>query len=195
MSMIPRTIPIYKEADLWRRSSEFSPSFSSSYSSPFRSSSLVHYPGRDRQNYMLDSEMRRMHDEMNKMLQNTQKFGNPGTVDDWKLTENFGLEKPIITERDGSRKFRLEFDMRQFKPDEISVRTVGNQLSVHAKHEEKDGGKVSSSEFKRQYVIPREVDPERLISKLSASGVLSIEARLPALDAPRDRLIFIDHRK
>ena len=117
------------------------------------------------------------------------------SVDDWRLTENFRMDNPIIQERDGSRKFYLEFDVSQFKPEEINVKTSGSQLSVHARHDDKDPSRTAYREFARQYTLPKEVKPEFLMSKLSERGKLTIEAPLPALPGSRDKLIPIEHRK
>ncbi|KAL3870544.1 hypothetical protein ACJMK2_038597 [Sinanodonta woodiana] len=201
MSLVPRTLPIYRDVDFWRPSWDLTPQFSSSLpfssSVPFSSSffsSPVPYSSSNMTSHF-EAEMRRMHDEMNRMFQDMQKIDRPNPIDDWRLTEKFRMDNPIISERDGGRKFKLEFDLSHFKPEEISLRTAGNQLSVHAKHEEKDGSRSGFREYQRQYVLPKDVDPELLVSKLSAGGILSIEAPLPALEGSRDRLIPIDHRK
>lgn len=159
----------------------------------------------------MHGEMRRMTDEMNRMMRglnrntttqtvpvmDNQQLAIPNlpSVDDWRLTENFRLDNPIKQDYDGSRKFYLQFDVRQFKPEEIHVKTSGNQLTVQARHEEKDSGKSAFREYCRQYVLPKEVRQDQLVSKLSHDGVLSIEAPLPALSGPRDRLIAIEHGK
>ncbi|KAK3087321.1 hypothetical protein FSP39_004660 [Pinctada imbricata] len=92
------------------------------------------------------------------------------------------MENPIRHEFDGSRKFNLQFDVQQFRPEEISVKTSGNQLTVHARHEEADSsGKKSYREYYRQYVLPKDVNPEFLNSKLTRNGTLQIEAPLPPL--------------
>lgn len=162
---------------------------------PEFSSSLVHYPSRERQQVDFEREMRRMNDEMSRMMENMQKSAPAPlqNVDDWRLTENFRMENPIHTYADGTRKFHLEFDMRQFKPEEIQVKTSGNTLTVSAKHDEKDPNKSVFREYNRSYVIPKDVAPERLTSKLSTGGVLTIEAPLPAIENPREKLIPIKH--
>ncbi|ESO83798.1 hypothetical protein LOTGIDRAFT_98782, partial [Lottia gigantea] len=84
-----------------------------------------------------------------------------------------------ITQDHEGRKFRLQFDVRQFKPEEIMVKTEGQKLEIHAKHEEKGDNKSVYSEYHRQYLLPNELKTDRLVSKLSRDGVLSIEAPLP----------------
>lgn len=143
----------------------------------------------------MTQEFKRMTEEMNKMFKNMQTLQPVGNVDDWRLSENFRIDNPVIQDRSGQRKFHLEFDVRQFKPEEIEVKTFGDQLTVHAKHEDKEQGKSAYREYQRQFTLPKEVNPEVLSSKLSTEGVLLIEAPLPALEGPRDKMIPIQHRK
>ncbi|KAL4218683.1 small heat shock protein (HSP20) [Mactra antiquata] len=206
-----RLIPTRYETDLWRTSPRWemtpmaplaplssTPPFPTSFPPPPPpdfSSSLVHYPSRERQQADFEREMRRMNDEMTKMMDNMKRNAPAplDSVDDWRLTENFRMENPVQNFADGSRKFHLQFDMRQFKPEEIQVRTAGNTLTVSAKHDEKDPNKSVFREYNRSYVLPKDVSPERLTSKLSTGGVLTIEAPLPALEGPREKLIPIKH--
>jgi hypothetical protein len=52
------------------------------------------------------------------------------SVDDRRITENFRMDNPITEDHNGSRKFYLEYDMSQFKPEEITVKT--SVLSNHS---------------------------------------------------------------
>ncbi|XP_064616799.1 heat shock protein Hsp-12.2-like [Liolophura sinensis] len=90
--------------------------------------------------------------------------------------EAFKMDNPIVTDKDGNKKFHLEFDLRQFKPEEIQLTTANNMLNVEAKHEEKSDDRMSYREYRRQYTIPEGVDVKTLQSKLGHNGVLSIEA-------------------
>ncbi|XP_064616797.1 uncharacterized protein LOC135480801 [Liolophura sinensis] len=90
--------------------------------------------------------------------------------------EAFKMDNPIVTDKDGNKKFHLEFDLRQFKPEEIQLTTANNMLNVEAKHEEKSDDRMSYREYRRQYTIPEGVDVKTLQSKLNHNGVLSIEA-------------------
>ncbi|XP_052219587.1 body wall muscle protein HR-29-like [Dreissena polymorpha] len=207
-----RLIPTRYETDFYRHSSprwELAPFQPMSYTPPFPttfstfapppapefSRSLVHYPPprESGQSLEMEREMRRMNEEMGRMMDNMKVMNPISNIDDWRLTENFRMENPIQSYGDGSRKFSLQFDLRQFKPEEIQVRTSGNQLTVSARHEDKDAGKAVFREYNRSYVLPKDVAPERLTSKLSTGGVLTIEAPLPALEGPREKLIPIKH--
>ncbi|KAG0428364.1 hypothetical protein HPB47_024650 [Ixodes persulcatus] len=74
--------------------------------------------------------------------------------------------------------FALRLDVRGFVPEEISVKTVGNSVEVHARHEEKDpeGRCFVMREFRRKYTLPEDVDPESVKSQLTGRGLLAVEA-------------------
>ena len=98
---------------------------------------------------------------------------SPGGTEIFDLaTKNLYNEMP-----DGTRFFKLRFDLHGFKPNEISVRAEGDKLSVFAKHEEQVGkGGKTARQFNRQVDIPYNVDPDKLESHLSTEGILSVEA-------------------
>lgn len=151
-----------------------------------------------------DNEMRNMSDEMDKTYHSVSPRMNNWThtgrmtpitsdwrtggrnilpcqpsVDNRRITENFRMDNPITEDHSGSRKFYLEYDMSQFKPEEINVKISGRELIVFAKHEEKGENHSSRREYARKYLLPEEVKEEMLTSKLSEAGKLTIEAPLP----------------
>ncbi|XP_060520888.1 protein lethal(2)essential for life-like [Cylas formicarius] len=74
-------------------------------------------------------------------------------------------------------KFQANLDVSQFKPEEISVKVADNVLTIEGKHEEKqDEHGYISRHFVRRYVLPKNYDVEKIQSKLSSDGVLSITA-------------------
>lgn len=81
-----------------------------------------------------------------------------------------------------SEKFQANLDVQQFKPEEITVKVTGdNQITIEGKHEEKsdEHGQIYRH-FVRKYVIPKNCDMNKIESKLSSDGVLSIIA--PRID-------------
>ncbi|WAR26728.1 HSPB1-like protein [Mya arenaria] len=103
------------------------------------------------------------------------------------------VAQPFVTDPEGNRKLSLRFNCDKFKPEEITVKTTGNVLNVHAKHEEDRPGKKVHLEFTRNYTLPKNVDPNSLKSTLSKDGVLQIEAPAPpAVEAPKENLIPIE---
>jgi HSP20 family molecular chaperone IbpA len=84
-------------------------------------------------------------------------------------------------------------DVAQFKPNEITVKTVENSIIVEGKHEERqdDHGYISR-QFTRKYLLPKDYDPNTVVSSLSSDGVLSIKAPLPQkLEDNKERIISI----
>ncbi len=62
------------------------------------------------------------------------------------------------------KKFLLfsRFDVSEYAPEEIMVKTVDNKLLVHAKHEEKGQGKSVLREYNREFLLPQGTDPEAI---------------------------------
>jgi len=94
-----------------------------------------------------------------------------------------GLHSPLIQEDGQEKTLKLRFDVAQYTPEEIVVKTVDNKLLVHAKHEEKSETKSVYREYNREFLLPKGTNPELIRSSLSKDGVLTIEAPLPALAA------------
>lgn len=87
--------------------------------------------------------------------------------------EYFRLQNPII-EEDGVKKFLLEFDVRRFKPEEITVKTneKDNTLVIEAKHDEEN----AKYEFSRKLTLPKGVDGKELTCRFTSEGVLQVKA-------------------
>ncbi|XP_044750518.1 uncharacterized protein LOC123310897 [Coccinella septempunctata] len=73
--------------------------------------------------------------------------------------------------------FKANLDVQQFKPEEITVKLSGNNVTIEGKHEEKqDEHGFISRQFVRRYVLPQDCDMDKVESKLSSDGVLTITA-------------------
>lgn len=82
-------------------------------------------------------------------------------------------------------KFQVNLDVKHFAPEELSVTTGNDFVAIEGKHEEKsDEHGYISRHFKRRYMLPKEVEPASVVSRLSADGVLTVEAPKKALEAP-----------
>ncbi|XP_031627584.1 heat shock protein beta-1 isoform X2 [Contarinia nasturtii] len=104
------------------------------------------------------------------------------------------LNSPLIQDEGDSKVLKLRFDVSQYAPEEIVVKTVDQKLLVHAKHEEKSDTKSVYREYNREFLLPKGVNPEQIRSSLSKDGVLTVDAPLPtpALTAG-EKLIPIAH--
>lgn len=164
-----------------------------------------------------DSEMRKMEDEMNRFRsqlvdkerevftpaagpQRTTTTHSSSTTTDGGTTHRSelrtwldGLNSPLIQDGDDGKHLKLRFDVSQYAPEEIVVKTVDNRLQVHAKHEEKSENRSVYREYNREFLLPKGTNPEMIKSSLSKDGVLTVEAPLPALEGNKERMIPIDH--
>lgn len=104
------------------------------------------------------------------------------------------VDQPFVEDFTGNKKMALRFDCSQFKPEEIEVKTVDRQLTVHAKHEEKSPGRSVYREFTKSYSLPSSVDPLALKSSLTNDGFLQVEAPAPKTCVARKE-IFIPIEK
>ena len=83
----------------------------------------------------------------------------------------------------------MRFNVKGFKPEELSVRIEGRTLRVTAKHhEEGDLGEKASKNFDRKMDLPDGVDADLLSSELSSNGILCVEA--PANDVEEDPIVY-----
>ncbi|XP_015921832.1 alpha-crystallin A chain [Parasteatoda tepidariorum] len=143
-----------------------------------------------------DQEMRVMEDEMNRFRSQLMDRETPrlqshsaSTGTDGATTHKSevrtwldGLSSPLIQDCDDGKKLRLRFDVSQYQPEEIVVKTVDNKLQVQAKHEEKSETKSVYREYNREFLLPKGTNPEMIKSSLSTDGVLTVEAPLPAIE-------------
>lgn len=91
-----------------------------------------------------------------------------------------GLQSPLIQDTEEGRVLKLRFDVTQYEPDEIVVKTVDNRLTVHAKHEERSENRSVYREYNREFHLPDGTDVEQIRSSLSKDGVLTVDCPLPS---------------
>ncbi|KAL1439569.1 hypothetical protein MTO96_010098 [Rhipicephalus appendiculatus] len=159
-----------------------------------------------------EAEMRKMEEEMSRfrsqLMDHERDFfakSNAPLQGSGQLPPGMGaasktwldsMNSPLIQDaEDGTKQLKLRFDVSQYAPEEIVVKTIDNRLQVHAKHEEKSENRSVYREYNREFLLPKGTNPEQIKSQLSKDGVLTIEAPLPALEAPnKERNIPIDKK-
>jgi crystallin alpha B len=144
---------------------------------------------------LLERRMEAVDHELNRVF-GLEKYGQvrlPRFPWDW--SNRTCRSAPIEVGKDGSKKLNLEFDVSQFKPEDVKVVIRDRVLTVRAKREEvmSDGSKTSR-EYTHDYTLPDEVNEETVNSKLEADGKLTITAQLNYLAEPQEREIPIQHR-
>jgi len=92
-------------------------------------------------------------------------------------------------------KFQINMDVRHFKPEEITVKMVDNQVKIEGKHEERaDPHGFISRHFSRKYHLPKDVDVSSLVSTLSHEGMLSVKATKTGVEGKKEIHIPIQMR-
>ena len=81
------------------------------------------------------------------------------------------------TVKNDANSFQIMLDVSQFKAEEVNVKTTGNEVIIHAKHEEReDEHGIVAREFTRRYLLPLGVDPDRVACFFDSRGILAIKA-------------------
>lgn len=140
-----------------------------------------------------DDEMRRMEDEMSRfrgslLNHNREIDARPLSPHSKRremssFTDSF--ESPLIKESSDGKVLKLKFDVTDYEPEEIVVKTIDNKLQVYAKHEEKSDSRSVFREYNREFLLPEGTNPDLIKSSLSRDGVLTVEAPLPRSDQKR----------
>ncbi|RWS17501.1 protein lethal(2)essential for life-like protein [Dinothrombium tinctorium] len=91
---------------------------------------------------------------------------------------NKALSTGISEVKNEKDQFRVQLDVSHFKPEELKVKTVdGNSIVIEGKHEEqKDEHGFISRQFTRRYMLPRDIEHEKIVSSLTPDGMLVITA-------------------
>ena len=127
---------------------------------------------------------------------------------DWPqrlFDKHFGLDLNEFREAldlskvdDDEQQFTVRLDCSHFRPEEIEVRVRDRDVLIHAKHEERtDEHGWIRREFTRRYRLPKECEPDKVVTNLDQSGVLVLEApkkhAIP-MTAPNERIVPIEYR-
>jgi len=83
-----------------------------------------------------------------------------------------------------STQFQVKLDVAHFAPNEIIVKAIeGNCITIEARHEEKqDEHGYISRQFSRKYLLPKDVETDRIASSLSPEGILTVTAPKKVLE-------------
>nr|QOX58981.1 small heat shock protein 19.8 [Trogoderma granarium] len=99
-------------------------------------------------------------------------------------------DESVVHDKD---KFQVKVDVQNFKPEEITVKTVDeNAIQIEAKHESDDDKGFVSRHIVRRFVLPKNHDLKNVVSSLSSDGILTVTA--PRIEQKvTERVIPIKH--
>ncbi|ALC44991.1 CG4461 [Drosophila busckii] len=92
--------------------------------------------------------------------------------------------------------FRVDIDVRQFRPSEIVVKTNDDYVIVEGNHNRRNEGSNGFVErhIVRKYLLPRGYNANEVISDISSDGILTIKAPPPPPSKyynPGERLVRV----
>lgn len=131
----------------------------------------------------LEHHMRSMEREMGRTFRELERAtGSWNPAFRWLRSRDVPVESG-----EGGDKFQLQLDLADFKPEEVRVSLVGNQVIVRARSERKsDGGSTFVREFSHSVTLPDNVDPDTVRSVLNSDGSLCIEGPRKLVAAPQE---------
>jgi HSP20 family molecular chaperone IbpA len=92
-------------------------------------------------------------------------------------------------------EYKVSFNVKNFKPEEINVKVKGREINIEAKHEEQlDEFGYVSRQFMRRFELPQDFDIDTVSTSLTAGGELIVKALKPqpAIETT-ERVIPIQH--
>ncbi|XP_013193352.1 protein lethal(2)essential for life [Amyelois transitella] len=93
---------------------------------------------------------------------------------DWLENLPWRQENNVRNQKD---KYEVTLLVKDFAPEDISVRTADGHVVIECKHEErKDEHGYISRRFTRKYALPDDCRPEDVVSTLSSDGLLTVTA-------------------
>ena len=100
-----------------------------------------------------------------------------GSASGLGTTSNTAGQRAFIEEdNDGRKKYKIQFDIGEFRPEELNVKVDGRMLIVKGDRQVKVGNATESKQFNRELTLPEFVDAKTLQSYLSEEGQLTMEA-------------------
>ncbi|RWS08305.1 protein lethal(2)essential for life-like protein [Dinothrombium tinctorium] len=105
-----------------------------------------------------------------------------------RMDPKYGLSEV----KNDKHEFRVQLDVSHFKPEELTVKTLDNNvIIVEGKHEEKpDEHGFISRQFTRKYMLPRDVQADKVVSSLTPDGMLVISAPKLAVEASANEKVI-----
>lgn len=94
------------------------------------------------------------------------------------------FQNPIVTEADGTKRFRMQFDASAFKPENVRIKADSkeNTLTISISSQESN----SSFESVRNITVPKGVALSEIVCNFKVNGVLELSAPYVAPEEPND---------
>jgi len=107
-----------------------------------------------------------------------------------RLRRQLGMVGGVVPRND---RFEVQLDVQGYKPEDLNVCVQDNILTVSGTHEEKnkDGTHYQHRHFSRSFILPGNVEADKIKSSLSKDGRISCLR----VEAPLKQLAIEDKEK
>ncbi|XP_055296575.1 heat shock protein 23-like [Sitodiplosis mosellana] len=91
----------------------------------------------------------------------------------------------------GKDGFEVRLNVENFRPEEITIKTVDDSVIIEAKNERKNDNELVSSHCRRRYELPSGFRPEEITATMSSDGVLTVKCPRASIDKNNVRQIEV----
>ncbi|KHJ89282.1 Hsp20/alpha crystallin family protein [Oesophagostomum dentatum] len=130
---------------------------------------------------------------MNRMMTEYLRGGDQAMYPYWREADHSILHVANETQQlvDDDKKFAVNLDVSQFRPEELKVHLDGRELTVEGTQEQKSENSFIQRSFVRKWTLPETVDLDAVRTELSDKGHLCVEAPKTTEASPNRRNIPI----
>lgn len=94
-------------------------------------------------------------------------------------TENFNSLSPLMDSKeivaiDGEQVYQVSMNLKNFKPENVSIKFKDNVLSVDAEKEWNSDGILTTQKVHRKFIVPENGDGDKVSAKMSDNGLVKI---------------------
>jgi len=108
--------------------------------------------------------------------QETGTAANPDPEKDDDSSQDQEIAVQVTRSEAATDVFRVSADVRDFLPQDVSVKVADGVVTVQAVHEESSPEGSSTRSLLRRFTLPERVDPDQVTSRLTRRGQLIVEA-------------------
>ncbi|KAL8579278.1 hypothetical protein ACOMHN_010862 [Nucella lapillus] len=103
-----------------------------------------------------------------------------GSVTSERTPAGEDWQRLVVKDEEGRPVFRVVFDVREYRPEEVCVRMAGHSVSVRAQQQQaRQAGSSIRRQYSREVSLPRHLHPLALQCLMGSDGMLTVEAPLP----------------
>lgn len=94
------------------------------------------------------------------------------------------------------KDFKVTLDVSDYSPEELNLKIINDTITITGKHEEKpDEHGVISREFKRQVMVPENVDLDTITCSVTPEGLMKVMGKVKGGPEVKEREVNIEREQ